>query len=163
MRTTKSYTFSVPLAVADGLENDPKREGASHSEHITSIVMNYLEKAGLLPEPIMRERKLLRELRDEAIEKMWDIEREGGLDSAITLKTFHACALDDAWLAKYKEYIQDDQAYRTGNPRKTNANQTIGSRIKSVLGADDLLDENGRPLRARALKEIIQTYQLLKV
>ena len=161
MRTTKPYSFSIPLAAAEALDADAKRGGNSVGEHISSIVMNYLEAQNLLPEAIVEERALLRELRDEAIEKMWELDRQGKRDSAITLQTFQACAADPDWMQKYEIYIQGN-AYKSGNPRKANANQTIGSRIKSELGAEDVLDDKGKPSRGRALGEIIQTYQLLK-
>ncbi|MBS0479242.1 MAG: hypothetical protein JSR79_08080 [Proteobacteria bacterium] len=66
------------------------------------------------------------------------------------------------WLRDYETYIQGNPMM-PGNPRKTNANQTIGSRIKSKLKAEDVKDDSGKILRGRApIGTIIQTYQLLR-
>ena len=160
MRTTKTFSFSLPIPVADVLEADANARDRTPGQHITDIVLGYLK--GMLPEAMRRELALLHELRDDAIEKLHGIRATEGLSKDITLRVFQACRADREWMAKYEEYIQGNP-YQTGNPRKTNANQTIGSRIKSVLGASDMVDETGKPLRSRALKEVIQTYQLLDV
>ncbi|WP_242154075.1 hypothetical protein [Sphingomonas sp. BAUL-RG-20F-R05-02] len=91
------------------------------------------------------------------------IQDSQGFSSDITLKTFEACQNDQEWLHRYESYIRG-HAVALGNPRKTNANQTIGSRIKSKLGATDLTDASGKIQRGRApAGAVIQTYQLLSL
>lgn len=160
MRTSQSLSLSLPIALVSILQHDATKAKRSVGEHIAAIVTDYLREAGLLPEEVQKDLDLLHHLRDQAIEKMESILAADGFSEDITLRVFQACKNDPAWLRSYEEYVQANP-FQTGNPRKTNANQTIGNRIKSELGAHDLLDSNGKPARGRALGELIQTYQLL--
>lgn len=164
-RTTKTFSVSLPLPIAEALERSAISDGLSSGLKIAEIVETHFlasdndELAADAKSDLLR----LRRLRDEAIEKMLEIHNREGFSADVTLKTFQACQADSEWLASYEKYIRGN-ALVPGNPRKTNANQTIGSRIKSKLRADDLVDASGKAQRGRApVGSIIQTYQLLKV
>lgn len=161
-RLTQSFSFSLTHAAAAALEHDAVDSKNPIGEHIGGIVIEYLVANNLLSSTEAEDLRLLRSLREDAIEKMDEIVRNKGFDADITLQTFVACAEDDEWLKRYEKYIGGNP-YKPGNPKKANANQTIGSRIKFVLGADDVTDENGKPMRGIAKSQIIQTYQLLKL
>lgn len=164
-RTTKTFSVSLNLSIADAVDDVAKREGLSPGLTIADIVERHFLSPGIdgLADDAKQDLALLRQLRDEAIVKMLELQDREGFSADITLKTFKACQQDDGWLRNYEKYIRGN-AVVPGNSRKTNANQTIGSRIKSKLGANDLLDENGKAQRGRApAGSIIQTYQLLKL
>jgi hypothetical protein len=164
-RTSKTFSLSLQLPIAMALERTASREGLSPGLKIADIVeLYFLSKDN---EDLDSEAKadllLLRQLRDEAIEKMLEIQESDGFSADITLKTFRACQNDGRWLQLYERYVRGN-AIVPGNPRKTNANQTIGSRIKSKLAANDLVDDSGKVQRGRApAGSIIQTFQLLQL
>lgn len=164
-RTTKTYSVSLNLEIGQAVERVASKEGLSAGLKIAEIVESYFLHPDNreLAEDAKADLRLLRLLRDEAIDKMITIRDGQGFTSDITLKTFQACQDDQEWLHRYESYIRG-HAVVPGNPRKTNANQTIGSRIKSKLGASDLCDASGKPQRGRAPGgTVIQTYQLLKL
>jgi predicted DNA-binding protein len=164
-RTTKTFSVSLSLVLADALERAARNNGLSPSLKITEIVETHFLDSGAsdLAEEAKADLRLLRLLRDEAIDKLVAICEEEGFSEDITLKTFQVCQNDASWLSNYEKYIRGG-ALDSGNPRKTNANQTIGSRIKSKLGADDLTDSTGKIQRGRApAGSVIQTYQLLRL
>jgi hypothetical protein len=164
-RTTKIYSVSLNLELAQAVERAASKDGLSAGLKIAEIVESHFLHPDNreLAEDTKADLLLLRWLRDKAIDKMIAIRDAQGFSSDITLKTFQACQNDQEWLHRYETYIRG-HAVVPGNPRKTNANQTIGSRIKSKLGASDLSDASGKPLRGRAPGgTVIQTYQLLKL
>ena len=164
MRTTKTFSVSLTLAVADAMERIAEKAGISVGLKIAEIVETHVINASdALDADVRADLKLLRDLREEAVSKMEHIRISQGFSADITLKTFQACQNDRNWLRDYETYIRGD-AVSAGNPRKTNANQTIGSRIKSRLRAEDLTDMTGKAQRGRApIGSIIQTYQLLRL
>ena len=162
-RTTKTYSVSFPFPVAEALARVSSDNGTSPGLYIAELVEKALienEHSGL-SEEVRTELELLHWLRDEAmLKKDAIVERDGHIPD-ITLKTFQACYADANWRDRYEKYIGGD-AVTTRNSRKTNANQTIGSRIKSSLGAEDVLNDAGKPERGKAPNgSIIQTYQIL--
>lgn len=162
-RTTKTFSVSLAMAIADALHRAAAKDGLSAGLKIAEIIESHFldPQNDELPEEDRADLMLLRELRDDAIEKMLEIRNEQGFSRDITLKTFQACQSDGHWLDRYEKYIGGN-ALLPRNPRKTNANQTIGSRIKTKLGAEDLTDASGKIQRGRApVGSIIQTYQLL--
>jgi len=164
-RTTKAFSVSLNLETAEALERAAASSGLSAGLKIAEIVESYFldPENPEMAEDVKADLRLLRHLRDEAIKKMTAIKNKQGFSADITLKTFTACQGDAEWLQRYETYVRRN-ALATGNPRKTNANQTIGSRIKSKLGADDLIDTSGKVQRGRApVGHIIQTYQLLRL
>ena len=165
IRTSKTFSVSLSLPLAEAVDRTASRDKMSAGLRIADIVEKYFLhfEASELPEKVKTELSLLRGLRDEAIGKLNEIMNCEGFSETITLKTFQACQKDADWLERYEQYIRG-YAIAAGNPRKTNANQTIGSRIKSELGARDLVDASGKLLRGRApAGSIIQTYQLLQL
>lgn len=163
-RTSKSFSTTLALGVAYGLESAARDANLTPGLMITDIVERYFLNEGskYLEASAASDLKLLRDLRDQAISKMRSIETEDEIPADITLLTFQACQNDPEWLKVYEAYIQGPAAAH-GNSRKTNANQTIGSRIKSALGAVDVTDASGKVQRGRApVGSIIQTYQLLR-
>ena len=164
-RNSKTYSVSLAMVIADAIERTAANEGLSAGLKIAEIVESHFlnPKNHELPVDAKADLLLLRQLRDEAIGKMGEIEKRDGFTADITLKAFQACQNDPAWLKAYEKYLRGN-ALVPGNPRKTNANQTIGSRIKSKLRASDLTDGNGKAQRGRApVGSIIQTYQLLRL
>jgi hypothetical protein len=162
-RTSKSYSVSLALPVADALEQEATAAGLSLGLKIADIVEKFVENSRFLPADAKADLKRLRWLRDTAIEKMEMIRERDGFSADITLRTFDACKADPHWIEEYERYVRGDPLI-AGNPRKTNANQTIGSRIKSKLRARDLIDGSGKAQRGRApTGAIIQTYQLLEI
>ena len=162
-RTAKTFAYSLNPEFASALVEAATAKGVTASALTAEVVENFLLEGGFVEPAAAADLLLLRALRDDAIDKLHHLVSTEGFSADITRRTFQACQDDAAWLANYRTYVRDDP-YRTGNPRKTNANQTIGSRIKSELQAVDVIDEFGKPARGRApVGMIIQTYQMLQM
>jgi hypothetical protein len=83
--------------------------------------------------------------------------RAGLFASSITADTFHACAAEPAWAADYRAYVGDD-IYKNGNPLKGGINREIGFRVRQAIGGEVMKDDAGRPVVAKVLGEVIQSY-----
>jgi hypothetical protein len=160
MRLTRTISFSVPEAVAASLSGVAKEAGLSPGALAAEIVTDWLEQQALLPEELMKDRQMKRDLTDQAIAYMWDEMAANGFSSDITLKTFEACMRDPDWMKAYAVYINDD-ALASGNPRKAEINRTIGRLIKAALGADNASDSASSDDRGYPLNMIIRSFQYL--
>jgi len=156
-RESRAISVSLSNTIADGLAGLALERGRSPGAQAAEIIESYLMENKVLPDEVIDELTLLRNLRDSAILKMRSLP-----DSPdITIQTIRACERDPEWMADYEKYVGADP-FLHGNPRKANINQTIGSRIKSELSASDLLDENNKPKREKPPQPcIVQSYQLL--
>lgn len=163
-RTSKTFSVSLPIELADAVDRAANHNRLSSGLMIAEIIQEHFLRPDVsgLPDDAKEDLRLLQGLRNDAIDEMNKIREPNCFPEDITLKTFQACQNDLDWLKRYEKYIRGN-ALVPGNPRKTNANQTIGSRIKSNLGAEDVVDATGKVQRGRApAGSIIQTYQLLR-
>ena len=160
MRSTRTISFSVPEAVAASLSGAADEAGLSPGALAAEIVTDWLEQQSLLPEELMKDRQMKRDITDKAIAYMWDEIAANRFRSDITLKTFEACMRDPDWMKAYAAYINDDPL-ASGNPRKADINRTIGRLIKAALGAENASDGDGSDDRGYPLNMIIRSFQHL--
>ncbi|MDR0808101.1 MAG: DUF1778 domain-containing protein [Gemmobacter sp.] len=97
-----------------------------------------------------------------ARQKAREVFSSGRFDEHFTLTVFGELMADPKSRALYEEIIDSD-AYTDGAPGKTPLNLNLGKYIKNAIGAEPLLDDAGKVLRAFGVKDQpIRSYTLLK-
>ena len=51
-----------------------------------------------------------------------------------------------------------DDIYKNGNPLKGGINREIGYRVRAAIGGEVMKDNDGKPVLAKVLGEVIQSY-----
>jgi hypothetical protein len=159
-KTTK-HTLTLLDSVYAALKLSAARQGLEPNEVIQNLIIDHVIEAGTLDEATQKRIETGRRLVASAVEVAKQRCREGLFSSSITLDTFHACASDPEWAADYRAYVGDD-IYKNGNPMKGGINREIGFRIRAGIGGEVEKNDDGKPVMAKVLGEVIQSYTPMK-
>jgi hypothetical protein len=86
----------------------------------------------------------------------------GAFSENIALEAVTECLERPRWLKDYRKVIKDDDAHERGNPLKTALNRQIASRIRSAIGGEVKKSAPGKPVTAKTLASVIQSFTLLE-
>ncbi len=145
-----TINLSLSDAVHKGLEADARASNLKASDQAMRIIEDHLAAKGLLEPDVKAEITLSRSLVDRAIEEALAIKEREGFRSSITYDAIQAVSGKPDWLKDYEKLVGDNP-FKAGNPRKQTINQNLGYFIKKALGADSLLNANGRPANVKVV------------
>lgn len=135
---TKNYAVSIRLEptvheAAQRLAAKDKRDLNDYLQHL--ITTGLISRGAFASNPKERAKLEEREhLLNQVAEKAEEIWSRGGDPEDITVLTCRELAGDAGWLARYKDFIENEDAYAKKVALKKRINPRIGSRIAAALG-----------------------------
>ena len=154
---TAKHSLTLLVSVYDALKVSAAAQGLEPREVIQNLIIDHVIAAGTLDKVTREHIETGRRLVAHAVQVARQRCRDGLFASSITLDTFHACAADPQWAADYRAYVGDD-IYKNGNPLKGGINREIGYRVRAAIGGEVMKDNDGKPVLAKVLGEVIQSY-----
>lgn len=157
-RVTKTAKHSLTLltSVYAGLKLSAEKQGVEPNELIQTLIIDHVISAGTLDAETQVHILTGRRLIATAVEVAKQLCRDGKFAETITLDTFKACCDDPKWLSDYEAYVGDNP-YKNGNKLK-GINREIGFGIRRAIGGVVMKDGSGKPVIAKVLGEVIQSY-----
>ena len=160
MKNTTNITISLPITVFDALTQEAELEGVDMRTLTKDILTVRATLNGHMSLDDLDELKLYRSLSQRVADAAVQICEIEGFQKDITARAVQECQLDDNWTRDYARYIESDDIFQKGNPKKRNINPDFGYRVKTRLNAR-ILTENGKRKTAKAKGLVITDYSLL--
>ncbi len=157
---TAKHTLTLLDPLYDALKLSAAKLGLEPNEVIVSLIAEHTIKDGTLDDYTAKRFLMGRELIEQVVEVARRRCREGQFAPTITLDAIQECTDDPAWIAKYRDYVEDD-VFKHGNPLKA-INREFGFRIRAAIGGSVQKDADKKPINVKVAGKIIQSFTLME-
>ena len=157
---TAKHTLTLLVPLYEALKLSAKKQGLESNEIIVNLIAEFTIGDGTLDEYTRKRFLMSRELIKQVVEAAERRCRNGEFTPNITLEAIQECTADEAWAAKYRDYVEND-IYKHGNPLKA-INREFGFRIRAAIGGRVKKDDTGKPVNVKVAGEVIQSYSLME-
>ena len=157
---TAKHTLSLLVPLYKALENSAAKQGLEPNEVIVDLIAKFTDDDGTLDDYTAKRFRTSRELIERVVTVARRRCREGQFAETITLDSIKECTDDEAWIAMYRDYVEDD-VFKHGNPLKA-INREFGFRIRAAIGGKVRKDDTGKPINIKVAGAIIQSFTLME-
>jgi hypothetical protein len=153
-------TLRLQPAIHGALSRRASDKGQELADYISDQLANFVIKDLDRDE---RERMMAElEVKSKVIDFAKEETKNKGFDPDIILKAFQHIRTNNSLQASYKRAIGNRPVADRGNHTKARINRTIGSTIKSALGAATQKKTDGSPDEVQVGNEFILSYSRLE-